>query len=73
MLLPVLLFLLLVGVMSNIAQFGFLFTLKPLTPKLDKINPFSGLRRIFSLTTVFELVRSILKLIIAVVWSLTLL
>lgn len=69
MLLPVLLFLLLVGVISNVAQFGFLFTLKPLTPKLDKINPFSGLRRIFSLTTVFELVRNILKLIVAVAVS----
>lgn len=69
MLLPVLIFLLLIGILSNVAQFGFLFTLKPLTPKLDRINPFSGLRRIFSLTTLFELVKNLLKLIAAIVVS----
>lgn len=69
LLLPVLITLLVVGVVSNIAQFGFLFTLKPLTPKLDKINPFSGIRRIFSLTTVFELIRNLLKLAVATVIS----
>lgn len=64
--LPVLLVLLAVGVISNIAQFGFLFTLKPLTPKLDKLNPFSGIKRIFSITTLFELIRNLLKLSVAV-------
>lgn len=53
--LPVLIVLLAVGVISNIAQFGFLFTLKPLTPKLDKLNPFSGIKRIFSITTLLNL------------------
>lgn len=69
LILPVLTILLAVGVISNVAQFGFLFTLKPLTPKLDKINPLSGLKRIFSLATVFELTRNILKLVVAVVIS----
>lgn len=69
LLLPVLIVLLAVGVISNIAQFGFLFTLKPLTPKLDKINPISGIRRIFSVATLFELIRNLLKLTVAVVIS----
>ncbi|MGC9080896.1 flagellar biosynthesis protein FlhB [Sulfurihydrogenibium sp.] len=60
--LPFILLLFVIGVVSNVAQFGFLFTLKPLTPKLDKINPISGLQRLFSLTTLFELVKSLLKL-----------
>ncbi len=46
-------------------KFGFLFTLKPLTPKLDKINPISGIQRLFSLTTFFELIKSLLKLSVA--------
>lgn len=69
LLLPVMMVLLAVGVISNIAQFGFLFTLKPLTPKLDRINPISGIRRIFSVATLFELVRNLLKLAVAVVIS----
>lgn len=62
LILPFVLVLFTVGVISNVAQFGFLFTLKPLTPKLNKINPISGLQRLFSLTTLFELVKSLLKL-----------
>ncbi|MCX7760787.1 MAG: flagellar biosynthesis protein FlhB [Hydrogenothermaceae bacterium] len=69
LLLPILILLLVVGVVSNVAQFGFLFTMKPLTPKIDKLNPFSGIRRMFSLTTAFELIRNLLKLTIAVVVS----
>lgn len=67
--LPIITLLLFVGILSNIAQFGFLFTLKPLTPKLDKLNPFSGLKRIFSITTIFELFRNILKLFVAITLS----
>nr|BAU79814.1 putative flagellar biosynthetic protein FlhB [uncultured Aquificaceae bacterium] len=63
--LPFVLILFVVGIVSNVAQFGFLFTLKPLTPKLDKINPISGIQRLFSLTTFFELIKSLLKLSVA--------
>ncbi len=63
--LPVFLVLLIVGVFSNVAQFGFLLTFKPLAPKLDKLNPVSGLQRLFSLKTLFELVKNLLKLAVA--------
>ena len=33
------------GVASHVAQIGFLFTGKTLSPKLDKLNPISGLKR----------------------------
>ncbi|WP_187646984.1 flagellar biosynthesis protein FlhB [Nitrosophilus labii] len=64
---PVFLTLFIVGIISNVAQFGLIFTLKPLTPKLDKLNPISGLQRLFSLKTVFELFKNILKLLVATV------
>ena len=73
LILPIFMFLLITGIVSNLAQFGFLFTLKPLTPKLDKINPVSGLKRLVSLKTLFELVRNILKLFVATVIALVIL
>lgn len=63
---PIFLILFIIGFISNVAQFGFLFTLKPLVPNLDKINPISGLQRLFSLKTLFELFKNILKLIVAI-------
>lgn len=42
-------------------QVGFLFTTKPLMPKLDKINPISGFKRLFSMRSLVELIKSILK------------
>ncbi len=62
---PVFFFLLVVGIVSNVAQFGFLFTIKPLIPKLDRLNVVSGIGRLFSLKTVFELFRNLLKLAFA--------
>ena len=63
--LPFFAVLLLFGVLSNLVQFGFLFTFKPLVPKLDPINPIKGLGRLFSLKTLFELFKSLLKLTLA--------
>ncbi len=62
---PVFLFLIIVGIVSNVAQFGFLFTLKPLAPKLNRLNIISGIQRLFSIKTLFELFRNLLKLAFA--------
>lgn len=37
-----------VGVGANLAQVGFLLTAEPLSPKWEKLNPFSGIKKIFS-------------------------
>ncbi len=66
---PIFIFLLFTGVVANIAQFGLLLTFKPLVPKLSKIDPIAGLKRLLSLKTLFELVRNLLKLIVATVIS----
>jgi flagellar biosynthetic protein FlhB len=61
------------GMIANVVQIGFLFTLKPLVPDFQKINPISGFGRLFSLRSLFEAAKNIVKLtIIAVVAWLTL-
>ena len=58
----------LVAFLINVLQFGFKVTPEPLKPKLDKLNPASGIKRIFSKDSLFELLKSILKIaIIAVI------
>ena len=62
-LLPILLCALLSGLIANVLQVGFLFTTKTLQPKLERINPLQGFKRIFSTRTLTELVKSLLKVI----------
>ncbi|MGD6849771.1 flagellar biosynthesis protein FlhB [Rossellomorea aquimaris] len=59
---PVMLVALLAGLFSNYIQVGVMFTTKPLEPKLEKIDPIKGFKRIFSLRAIVELLKSILKI-----------
>lgn len=61
-LLPFFLISMLTVILVHIVQFGFIFTLKPIHFKWNRLNPFEGFKRIFSLTTLFELLKNILKL-----------
>ncbi len=61
---PILLVTAFLSVIINILQVGFLFTLKPLVPKFDKLNPIEGFKRIFSSHSLLELIKSILKITI---------
>lgn len=45
-------------------QVGFLFTTKPLKPKLSRLNPIEGFKRLFSKKALVELVKSILKILL---------
>jgi len=58
---PFLLVALVVGVGAQLAQIGFLFTAKPLAPKLERINPVAGFQRIFSRRSLFELAKALFK------------
>ncbi|MBU2701996.1 flagellar biosynthetic protein FlhB [Sporomusaceae bacterium BoRhaA] len=60
--LPIMLVILVVGLVINYLQVGFLFTLQPLTPSLSKLNPISGLERMFSMQSMVELIKSIIKI-----------
>lgn len=44
-------------------QSGFVFSAEPIVPKFERINPFEGLKRIFSKQAFFELGKSLVKLV----------
>jgi len=56
---------------SSYLQVGFLFTPSLVAPKFDRINPFSGLQRIFSKRALVEFLKSLLKVVIValVAWQ----
>lgn len=51
-----------VALFGGIVQVGWKVTTKPMQPKLDKFNPINGFKRMFSKESLFELLKSILKL-----------
>lgn len=53
-----------VGVALNVAQVGFMFTLKPITPDLNKVNPVNGFKNLFNQKKLVELLKTIIKFII---------
>lgn len=62
MIAPFLLLGFLVAFLSNMLQFQFKVTTKPLQPKFSKMNPLNGIKRMFSLNTLMELLKSIVKI-----------
>ncbi len=60
--LPFLLTILIMVFLGSFAQFGWLFTTKPLEPKFEKLDPIKGLKnQMLSLKTLAELVKTVLK------------
>lgn len=59
---PVLIVGLLVAFVSDIVQVGWHPTSQPMQPKLSKLNPMSGFKRIFSAASLVELLKSIAKI-----------
>ncbi len=60
---PTLIIALLSGMIISYAQVGFLFTLETLKPQFSRINPINGLKRIFSMQGLVNLLKSVLKVI----------
>lgn len=61
-LLPILLTVPLVAIMSNLMQVKPLFSIKAIQPKPDKINPLNGFKRVWSMRSVVEVVKAIIKM-----------
>lgn len=61
---PIMIAAVIVGIVANGLQIGLLFTGQPLIPKLEKIDPFQGFKKIFSKRSMVELVKSIIKMVI---------
>ncbi len=51
-----------VGVLANVLQFGFLFTLKPLTSGVSRLNPLTGIKQLFSRQVLVNLIKQLVKL-----------
>jgi flagellar biosynthetic protein FlhB len=60
---PALLAVLVAAVVGNVVQTGPVFSWEPLSPDLDRINPANGLQRMFSLRTLYDLGKVVLKLL----------
>ena len=60
-LLPIILFLGIFAFLANYCQIGFIFSGESLKPDLNKINPIEGFKKLFSLKSLVELIKSVLK------------
>ena len=58
---PLLLFMI-SGAAASLVQFGFLLSAENLKPNLNKLSPLKGLKRMFGLRSVVELVKGIIKI-----------
>lgn len=64
---PFMLLCMALAILSTGVQTKFLFTAKHFTPKLNRLNPLEGIKKLFSLKNVVELIKNIIKVIILVV------
>ncbi|AQX54062.1 flagellar biosynthesis protein FlhB [Priestia flexa] len=71
---PIMLVALVGALAANYMQVGVLFSAEPLQPKLEKVDPIKGAKRIFSMRAIVELLKSTLKIVLigavtfAVLW-----
>jgi type III secretion protein U len=63
-LVPILVVVIAVSILAHVVQFGMVFSAEPVKPNLEKINPLSQLKNIFSMKTLVELGKSIVKILI---------
>lgn len=68
---PIFIIAFIVAFIGDIIQVRWLVSGKPLQPKLSKINPLNGFKRIFSVNSIAELIKSILKILLIVYISYT--
>ena len=64
-----------IAIAANTAQIGFLFTFEPIIPKMEKLNPVEGAKKIFSMKNLFEFLKNTLKvtflgyLLYKIIWA----
>lgn len=52
------------GIVSNLIQVGFIFSAEPVKPDFKRLNPLEGFKNIFSVKSLFNLLKSVMKLVI---------
>ena len=65
--LPILGVAMLTGVLMSVSQTRLLFATELLKPKFNKLNPIEGVKKMFSLKALAELIKSMLKIIIVII------
>ncbi len=64
-----------IGIVANVSQIGFLFTFDPIIPKLEKLNPVEGAKKIFCMKNLFEFLKNVAKvcflgyLLYKIIWA----
>lgn len=53
-----------VGIVANLIQTGFIFTVEPLKPNFKKLNPIEGFKNMFSKKKLLTLIKNLLKLVL---------
>ena len=61
----------LIAFLSNLVQVKWKVSTKPLKPRLDKFNPANGFKRMFSKDSLFELLKSVVKIIMIAIIAYT--
>ena len=61
----------LIAFLSNLVQVKWKVSTKPLQPRLDKFNPLNGFKRMFSKDSLFELLKSVVKIIMIAIIAYT--
>lgn len=59
--LPIIFIAMMTGLVCSVLQVGVMFTTETLRPKFDKMNPVSGFKRLFSIRSIVEMVKSVSK------------
>lgn len=62
LMLPVLLLIMVAAMLANLVQVGAVWSTTPVKPDWQRLNPVTGFKRIFSLRTLFETFRALVKL-----------
>lgn len=70
LIIPYALIVIVVGVFAETVQTGILFAIKALKPKIEKFNPVTNAKQMFSMKNIVEFLKSALKVVVltAVVW-----
>ncbi len=64
MVFPFMIAMLMMAVLSNILVGGWLFSTEVMAPKLSKLNPIAGIKRMFSVKALIELLKALLKFVL---------
>ena len=64
---PICLIAMVLGIIPTIAQTRGLFTMKAAMPKFSRLNPFEGIKKLFSLQSVVSIVKGLIEVIIIAV------